>query len=76
MTALKSLTILAALMIGGTSLAIAQNGPATGGQPPAGVRAGAPGPYLQSAAPPAQTTAVVRHHKKMYMSTKHRKHSY
>jgi len=75
MTALKSLTILGALIVGGTSLAIAQNGPATGGQPPAGVRAGAPGPYLQSAAPPAQATAV-RHHKKMYMSTKHRKHSY
>jgi hypothetical protein len=73
MTALKSLTILAALIVSGTSLAIAQNGPATGGQPPAG--AGAPGPYLQSAAPPAQTAAV-RHHKKMYMSTKHRKHSY
>ena len=74
MTALKSLTILAALIVGGTSVAIAQNGPATGGQPPAGVRAG---PYLQSAAAPAQTTAV-RHHKnkKMYMSTKHRKHSY
>jgi hypothetical protein len=75
MTALKSLTIFAALIVGGTSLAIAQNGPATGGQPPAGVSAGAPGPYLQSAAPPAQTTAV-RHHKKMYMFTKHHKHTY
>jgi hypothetical protein len=74
MTALKSLTIFAALIVGGTSLAIAQNGPTTGGQPPAGVR-GAPGPYLQSAAPPAQTTAVW-HHKKMYMSTKHHKHTY
>jgi hypothetical protein len=73
MPTLKCLTICAALIVGGTSLAIAQNGPATGGQPPAGVRAGAPGPYLQSAAPPAQATAV-RHHKKM--STKHHKHAY
>ena len=34
MTTLKILTIVAALLAGGTSLAIAQNGPATGGQPP------------------------------------------
>jgi hypothetical protein len=74
MTALQSLTIFAALIVGGTSLAIAQNSPATGGQAP-GVRAQAPGPYLQSAAPPAQTT-VVRHHKRMYMSTKHHRHTY
>jgi hypothetical protein len=79
MTALKSLTILAALVVGGISLAIAQSGPPTGGQPPvAGGAAGnpaAPGPgFLRSAAPPAQTAAV-KHHKKMYMSTKHRKHS-
>jgi hypothetical protein len=34
MTTLKILTIVAALLAGGTSLAIAQNGPATGGQSP------------------------------------------
>ena len=34
MTTLKTLTIVAALLAGGTSLAIAQNGPATGGQSP------------------------------------------
>jgi hypothetical protein len=35
MTGLKNLTIAAVLLIGGTSLAIAQNGPPTGGQSPA-----------------------------------------
>ena len=34
MTALKTLAILAALLAGGTSLAMAQNGPPTGGQSP------------------------------------------
>ena len=34
MTTLKTLTIVAALLAGGTSLAIAQNGPAMGGQSP------------------------------------------
>ena len=34
MSALKTLTIVAALLAGGTSLALAQNGPATGGQSP------------------------------------------
>jgi len=34
MTLLKTLTIVAALLAGGTSLAIAQNGPATGGENP------------------------------------------
>jgi hypothetical protein len=34
MTSLKTLTIVAALLAGGTSLAIAQNGPATGGERP------------------------------------------
>jgi hypothetical protein len=32
MTTLKSLTIVTALLAGGTSLAMAQNGPPTGGQ--------------------------------------------
>jgi hypothetical protein len=34
MTTLKTLTIVAALLVSGTSLAMAQNGPATGGQSP------------------------------------------
>jgi hypothetical protein len=34
MTTLKTLTIVAALLAGATSLAMAQNGPATGGQRP------------------------------------------
>jgi hypothetical protein len=43
MTMLKSLPIVAVLLAGGTSLAVAQNGPATGGQPPvAGGAAGNP----------------------------------
>ena len=34
MTTLKTLTIVAALLASGASLAMAQNGPATGGQSP------------------------------------------
>jgi hypothetical protein len=46
MTLLKSLTIVAAFIAGGTSMAMAQNGPATGGQPPvAGGAGGYPGYY-------------------------------
>jgi hypothetical protein len=44
MTILKSLTIVAVLLAAGTSFAVAQNGPATGGEHPvAGGAAG--GPY-------------------------------
>ena len=44
MTTLKTLAIVAALLAGGTSLALAQNGPATGGLPPvAGGAGGYPG---------------------------------
>ncbi len=60
MTTVKGLAIVA-LLLGGTSLAMAQNGPATGGQPPAATPA-PPGPgviphdaprtNVQSAAPP------------------------
>ena len=47
MTSVKALAIIA-LLVGGTSLAVAQNGPATGGEPPvAGGAAGNP------AVPPA-----------------------
>jgi hypothetical protein len=52
MTTLKNLTIIATLLFAGTSLAIAQNGPATGGQPPAGSAAGTSG----AAAPSAKST--------------------
>ena len=40
MTTLKSLTIVAAILAGGTALAMAQNGPATGGEPPVAGGAG------------------------------------
>jgi hypothetical protein len=67
MTTVKGLAIVA-LLVGGTSLAIAQNGPATGGQPPvAGGAAGnpaAPGPNLQTGARAHHGT---RHHRNMYM---------
>jgi hypothetical protein len=85
MTTVKSLAIIA-LLVGGTSLAIAQNGPPTGGQtpPPA---AAPPGPgiiphdatagsNLQSAAPTTRTRTRLAHqqptknHQKMYMSAK------
>jgi hypothetical protein len=52
MRTLKSLTIVATLLVAASSVAIAQNGPATGGQPPAaGGAAGnpaAPGPSAKS----------------------------
>jgi len=89
MNTVKSIAIIA-LLLSGTSLAMAQNGPPTGGQPPApaaappgpGViphdaprpQATGPSPNLQSAVPPAGTTAgtrtATRHHKNMYMSAK------
>ena len=51
MATLKSLIMVSALLVGGVSLAVAQNGPATGGQPPvAGGAAGNP------AAPDAATS--------------------
>jgi hypothetical protein len=54
MTAVKSLAIIA-LLVGGTSLAIAQNGPPTGGQTPPPAASGPPGPGIipgdRSAAP-------------------------
>jgi hypothetical protein len=49
MTTLKNLIIIVTLLVAGTSLAIAQNGPATGGQPPAGTAAGNPGAPKPSA---------------------------
>jgi hypothetical protein len=72
MTTVKVLA-LAALLVGGTSLALAQNGPATGGQPAvAGRPPAAPGPNLQAGTPSHHAT---KHHKKMYMSAKSHKGS-
>ena len=76
MTTLKSLMIVSALLMGGASLAVAQNGPATGGQPPiAGGAAGdtaAPGP---AASTPTRTARHhgTRHHR-MYMISVNRTH--
>src|SRR5215831_3165793 len=59
MTALKSLMIVSALLVGGTGLGAAQNGPPTGGQPPiTGGAAGNPA-TPGSAVSPVRTT---RHH--------------
>lgn len=75
MKTLTSLTVVAALLVGGTSLAVAQNGPATGGEPPiAGGAAG--GPATPGAATPNNLRAATpsqhatRHHRKLYMSAK------
>jgi hypothetical protein len=79
MTGLRTLTIIAALLAGGASLASAQNGQPTGGYPP--VAGGAngnpavPTPYLQPAAP-VESVAPARHYKRIYMSTRRHKHSY
>jgi hypothetical protein len=72
MTTLKGLTMVAALLAGGASLAMAQNGSPTGSnQPPVGtsVAPNAPGPaggpYPRSAAPESGIAAsgtTVRHH--------------
>jgi hypothetical protein len=76
MTSLENLIVVGALLVGGASLAVAQNGPAAGGQPPiAGGTAGnaaAPGP---AASIPARTA---RHHgtrnHRVYMMSVNRAH--
>jgi hypothetical protein len=71
MTTVKSFAIIA-LLVGGTSLAIAQNGPPTGGQTPPPAAAAPPGPgiiphdatagsNLQSAAPTTRTRTRLAH---------------
>ena len=73
MTTVKSLAVIA-LLVAGSSLAIAQNGPPTGGQPPAPATSAPPGPgviphdaraggNLQSAAPTGASpqTRIARH---------------
>jgi hypothetical protein len=85
MATLKSLIMATALLASGASLAIAQNGPATGSEPPVGGGAkGNPafqpygGPYLRSAAPveSAAPAHPSRHHKKIYMTTRHHQNGY
>jgi hypothetical protein len=70
MKTLKSLAIVAAMIAVGSAAAVAQNGPATGGQQPvAGGAAG--GPKLGTTPSPHK----FRHHK-MYMSTTPQKHKH
>ena len=84
---MKGLAIVAALLVGGASLAMAQSGPPTGGQPPvAGGAAGGPpgpgvipgGPAQPAAQAPSRTRIAHRttkHPNKMYMSTRSHKGS-
>jgi hypothetical protein len=88
---MKTLAIVA-LLLGGTSLAMAQNGPPTGGQlpaatpspPPPGViphdaprpQATAPSPNMQSAAPQTGAVSGIRMAQKTIKPTKHRNNLY
>ena len=76
MTTLKRLMMVTALLVGGASLAVAQNAPATSGQPPvvsgsAARNPATPGP----AASPARTTRHhgTRHHR-IYLISVNRTH--
>ena len=78
MTGLKAITIIAALLAGGASLASAQNGLPTGGYP--AVAGGANGnPEVLPA--PAESVAPApsykaRHYKRLYMSATRHKRGY
>jgi hypothetical protein len=80
MTTLKTSMLAIVLLAGGTSLAMAQNGPATGGEPPvAGGAAGnpavlaPPGPGVIPGAPAAARATGTRiAHRHMYMSAHHK----
>ena len=64
MPTLKTVTLAAALIAGATSLAVAQNGPATGGEPPIAGGAAASNPTASGTGhgmAPAKTV----HHKSM-----------
>jgi hypothetical protein len=88
MTMLKNLTIVAALLVAGTSLAMAQ-GPGTGAYPPVAGGAGGnpatnPGPPGPGVIPhdvtPGATGATrvaptTRHHRRIYMSERSHKGS-
>ena len=76
MTTLKTSMLAIALLAGGTSLAMAQNGLPTGGYPPVmGGAAGTPGfvpaPVQSGATAVAPGHHTTKHHKKIYMSAKH-----
>jgi hypothetical protein len=78
MTSVKGLAIIA-LLVGGTSLAVAQ-GPPTGGYPPvaggaAGNPAVPPAPSVYGATNPTPSHHATRHHKRIYMSAKSHKGS-
>jgi hypothetical protein len=82
MTILKKLMIATALLAGGSSLAMAQNGLPTGGYPP--VMGGAGGnpavsgfAYFPEGRPSSVTSASayhhpINHHKRIYLSAKRR----
>jgi hypothetical protein len=73
MTSVKALAIIA-LLVGGTSLALAQNGPATGNEPP--VAGGAAGnPILDAQGSGAPARHATRHHRSIYMSARSHKGS-
>jgi len=73
MTSVKALAIIA-LLVGGTSLALAQNGPATGYEPP--VAGGAAGnPILDAQGSGAPARHATRHHRSIYMSARSHKGS-
>ena len=76
MTTWKSLMVASALLVGGASLAVAQNSPATGGQPPeAGGTASNHATPGSAASIPARTARHhgTRHHR-MYMMSVNRTH--
>jgi hypothetical protein len=82
MTILKKLLIATALLAGGSSLAIAQNGVPTGGYPPvmggAGGNPAVPGPAYFPEGRPSYVTSgaayhqAIKHHRRIYMSAKPR----
>ena len=83
MTALKRLLIVTALLAGGSSLAMAQNGLPTGGYPPvmggAGGYPAVPGPaYVPEGSAQrfvgsgSSYQQPIKHHRKIYMSAKSR----
>jgi hypothetical protein len=76
MTTLKSLMMVGALLVSGASLAVAQNGAATGGQAPvAGGAVGNPAAPSTKASIPDRTARHhgTRHHR-MYMMSINRTH--
>jgi hypothetical protein len=85
MTTVKSLAIIA-LVVGGTSLAVAQTAPTTGGSPPANVTTGPTGVPSYTPGQTAKSGHATKHrkmhmsaksqpHKKMYMSARSHKGS-